>query len=86
MRTVSQITKHCGTNRENITRAAKRLGIVPSKKTGRTIYFDEYQEFLIIEHLFYTGKTQFLIFESKMNIPEVEESFTDFKLRTYGKK
>jgi len=86
MKTPQDIAKRCGITWETVYRAIQRLNIIPVHAKGRIKYYDEFQFELIIDHLFYAGKIQFLIFESKMNIPEVEDSFTEFKLRTYGRK
>lgn len=86
MKTITEIAKTCDTSRDNAYSAAKRIGIIPAKQGLRIAYYDEYQEFLIIEHLWYIGKVDTLIFESKMNKPDPQESFADFKKRTYGRQ
>lgn len=90
MKTVTEISKLCNTSRENTYRAAQRLNIIPAKTKGRIVYYDEYQEFLILEHLFYIGKIDSLIYESKMNHVETKEEkykqFKIFKENTYGKR
>jgi len=90
MKTMSDIAKMCDTSRDNVYRAVMRLNIIPAKKKGCKSLYDEYQEFLIVENLWHIGKVNYLIFESKMNIPEPEpdyrKMFKEFKERTYGKK
>jgi len=83
MKTISQISKICGTTWEIVYRSIQRLNIIPVHKKGRINYYDDFQLELIIDNLFYAGKIKYLIYESKMNIPEVEESFEEFKKRTY---
>ena len=90
MKTIGNIAKMCDTSRENVYRAVMRLEIITAKKIGCKSLYDEYQEFLIVENLWHIGKVNYLIFESKMNIPEPEpdyrKMFKEFKERTYGKK
>jgi len=86
MKTIPQIAKTCDTSRDNVYRAVLRLNVIAVKKKGRINYYDEYQEFLIIEHLWHIGKANTLIFESKMNKPVEQEPFSEFKKRIYGKK
>ena len=54
--------------------------ITPNKE-GKFIRLDKYQEDLIHQYLYYSGKFEELIIESKMN---VKETFEEFKSRTYG--
>jgi len=86
LKTPQQISKICGTTWGIVYIAIQRLNIVPVHKKGRINYYDDFQVELIVDNLFYTGKIKYLIYESKMNIPEIEESFEEFKKRTYGKK
>lgn len=86
MKTPKDIAKMCDTGWLLVYRAIQRMNIVPVHTSGRKSYYDEYQVELIIDNLFYTGKMTHIILESKMNVPEVEESFADFKKRTYGRK
>jgi len=67
MKNINDIAKMCCLDWETIFRTIKRLNITPVHTVGRRKYFDEFQQELIFDHLFYLGKIEFIIYESKMN-------------------
>lgn len=83
MRTISEIAKTYKLNYDVVYRAANRLHINPVLKGNKISYYDQYQEELIVDNLFYVGRIEYVIFESKMNKPEEQEPFEEFKRRTY---
>jgi len=88
MLNINDIAKICGIDWELVFRAIQRLGIIPVHTSGKKKYFDEYQQVLIFEHLFYVRKFEYLTFESSMNKKEAPDydSFRKFKKETYGKR
>lgn len=44
------------------------------------------KEIQILRLLFFYRKFEYFIYESKMNTPEPDETFAEFKKRIYGKK
>ena len=82
MKKISQISKETGVESREIYRVMQLQNITPNKE-GKFIRLYKYQEDLIHQYLYYSGKFEELIIESKINIPE---TFEEFKQRTYGKK
>ena len=80
MKKISQISKEINVNCREIYRVMQLQNITPNKE-GKFIRLDKYQEDLIHQYLYYSGKFEELIIESKMN---VKETFEEFKSRTYG--
>ena len=80
MKKISQISKETNVNYREIYRVMQLQNITPNKE-GKFIRLDSYQEDLIHQYLYYSGKFEELIIESKMN---VKETFEEFKQRTYG--
>ena len=78
MKNINDIAKFCCSDWETIFRATKRLNIIPALQKGRRKYFDEYQQELILDHLFYLGKIEFIIYESKINWYTLDYSRTEF--------
>lgn len=70
LKTISQIARMCYSNYESVNRATLRLKIYPAQKKGQIKRFNEFQIELIIDHLFYLGKIDSLIYESRMNDPD----------------
>lgn len=69
MKTKAQIAHLTCNNWEVISRAVFKLNIEPALRKGKTNYYDQYQVDLILDHLWFDGKLEFMIFESKINIP-----------------
>ena len=84
MKKISQISKETNVNYREIYRVMQLQNITPNKES-KFIKLDSYQEDLIHQYLYYSGKFEELTIESKMNIPEKQETFQEFKLRTYTK-
>lgn len=91
MKSIADISKETGVESREIYRVMQLQNIIPNKE-GKFIRLDKYQEDLIHQYLYYSGKFDKLIIESKINIPEPEpkqnpriETFEEFKARTYGK-
>jgi hypothetical protein len=72
MKTIREISKILNVSYELVFRSVYTLEIEPAKRYCRKRLFDEYQIELIIDFLHYTGKLQYLIFESKMNNQDFE--------------
>ena len=79
MKLISQISKETGIEYREIYRVMQLQNITPNKES-KFIRLDSYQEDLIHQYLYYSGKFDELIIESKMN---VLETFEEFKQRTY---
>ena len=79
MKKISQISKETGVDYREIYRVIQLQNITPNKE-GKFTRLDSYQEDLIHQYLYYSGKFNELIIESKMN---VKETFEEFKQRTY---
>jgi hypothetical protein len=72
LKTKSQIAHLTCLNWETISRSVLKLNIEPALVKGKTNYYDQYQVDLILDHLWFDGKLEFMIFESKMNVPDFE--------------
>lgn len=83
MKTISEIAKIYKLSYDVVYRAANRLRINPVLKGNKISYYDQYQEELIVDNLFYVGRIEFRIFESKMNETPEQESWEEFKHKTY---
>jgi len=86
MKSIHQIAKECGLGYSQVVLIVKNEHIVPAKKKGRYQYFDKWQEDLIHERLYFSCACNEITLESKMNKPEIQESWESFKKRTYGRK
>lgn len=85
MKLISQISKETGVEHRELYRVMRLQNITPNKE-GKFIKLDPFQEDLIHQYLYYSGKFQELTIESKMNIPEKKMTLTEFKKINYGLK
>jgi len=86
MKRLKQLAKELNIDCELIQRTVAKLGFKPKKLNDkRIILLDEHQENRVIQVLYLERKVTEIIFESKMNKPEEQEPFEEFKKRIYGK-
>jgi len=78
MKSVPEIAQLTGVNRSDIHKHVFKLNIKPVKQIGYKKWFDYYQVELIIDHLFYLGKIEYLTYESSMNHTEPLYSIKEF--------
>jgi len=85
MKTISHLANNLNIGINHINALIEKEHIIcdTSKPKKRV---NEFQEEYIQQILIYEGKLDGFIFESKMNIPEEQEDFNEFKKRVYGKK
>lgn len=88
MKTVAHLSSNINIGINAVNRIIRQHKIVNCAKIGRNRLIDEYQEEYIQQCLILEGYLECYIFESKMHeIQEPEqESFEEFKKRTYGRK
>lgn len=68
MKNIPQIAKETGLNTDTIRKICLREKINPALKiSSKKFFFDEYQEKIILEILYFEGRFNTLTFESKMN-------------------
>ena len=88
MTSITQLSKQINVDQREIYRIIKRDNLITDEQDRLRIYLTEKQCEYIIRIMFFNGKCDFIILESKMNIPEPKpqkETFNEFKLRTYQK-
>lgn len=68
MKNTMQIATECELTWNEVSNAAKSIGIEPAETRGKKKYFDIYQEDLIHQRLYQTGKLSEITYESKMNL------------------
>jgi len=78
MKSVPEIALLTGVSRPDIHKHVFKLNINPVKQIGYKKWFDQYQIEIIIDHLFYLGKIEFLTYESSMNFSEPLYSRKEF--------
>jgi len=78
MKNIKEIAIICCLDWELVYRAVQKLNIIPVIQIGKRKFYDQYQQELIFDNLFYCGKLQYLIYESKLNNPTPEYSRKDF--------
>lgn len=83
MKEISQVAKECGIKRYLIDEIIRKEDIVCQNLGFKTLTKE--QEDLIHQILYFEGKITEITLESKMNVPEIQEPFEDFKKRTYGR-
>lgn len=86
--TITQLSKQINVDQREIYRIIKRDNLIVQEQGEKKIRLTKTQCDYIIRIMFFSGKCDFIILESKMNIPEPKpqkETFEDFKLRTYKK-
>lgn len=83
MKRISQIAKDCNVPYYEVNEIIRKEEFVLSKNKFRVL--TPQQEDLVHNILYFEGKITEITLESKMNIPEIQESFSDFKTRTYGR-
>jgi len=84
MKKISQIAKECGVTYSLINEVIRKEGFVCQNLGFKTLTKE--QEDVIHSILYFEGKITEITLESKMNIPEIQEPFEDFKKRTYGRR
>lgn len=85
MTSIKQLSKQINIDPKEIYRIIKRDNLILPQQDRLRVYLTELQCEYITRIMFFNGKCDFVILESKMNNPDKEEAFEDFKLRTYKK-
>lgn len=65
-KTIIQIAQSCDVRYNDIYQVIKKERIIGTHKNNKRV-FDEYQQDLIYQNIYYEGKSDCLIFESKIN-------------------
>ena len=85
MKSAHQIAKETGLQWQQIANLLRKEEFTPAKKKGKFNYYNKHQEEIMHNILYFECMAKEVTFESKMNKPEPQECFADFKLRTYKK-
>ncbi len=88
MTSIKQLSKQINVDQREIYRIIKRDNLIVQEQGEKKIKLTEKQCDYIAKIMFFNGKCDFIILESKMNFPDPKpqiESFEEFKLRTYKK-
>ncbi len=80
------MAKECGIVWQRVREVVRKEKIIPAKIIGRKQFYNEYQEEYIHSILYFSLICKELTIESKINKPEKQEPFEDFKKRVYGRK
>jgi len=80
MKKISQVAKEFGMTYDKLEYILSAQGFVLEKISNR-YHINEFQVSMLIELL----KISEITLESKMNVPEIQEPFEDFKKRTYSR-
>lgn len=85
MKSAKQIADSCNLDRQIIHRIIQKEEMIPVKQIGRRNFYDKWQEEHIHTVLYFSGLLEEITIESKIN-NEPEETFAEFKARTYGRR
>lgn len=85
MKSAHQIAKETGLQWQQIANLLRKEEFTPAKKVGKFNYYDKHQEEIMHNILYFECMAKEVVFESKMNKPERQETFNEFKLRMYDK-
>jgi hypothetical protein len=67
MKNISEIAAMCGLDWEIVFRTIIKTNIVPVLEKGRKKFYDQFQQELIIDQLYYLGKLEYITYESSIN-------------------
>jgi hypothetical protein len=85
MTSIKQLSKQINIDRREIYRIIKRDNLILPQQDRLRVYLTKLQCEYITRIMFFNGKCDFIILESKMNTPEPQETFNEFKERVYDK-
>ena len=86
MRTLTEMQKETGCRYRDIYRVIIANKLTPVHYENRQRYYADITVNFIYKILYFERKLNIVTIESKMNKPEKQEPFEDFKKRTYGRK
>jgi hypothetical protein len=85
MTSIKQLSKQINIDPKEIYRIIRRDNLITQEQDRLRVYLTDLQCEYITRIMFFNGKCDFIILESKMNTPEPQETFNEFKERTYKK-
>ena len=85
MKSAKQIAFECKLTYVQTRQVILKEEIVTAKQVNTRNFYDKWQEDYIHAILNFYGLLEEIKLESKINIKEPEETFSEFKARTYGR-
>lgn len=84
MKSTTQIASDCNLAYNAVRQVIVKEEIIPAHQVNGRNFYDKWQQDYIHSVLYFSGVLDEITLESKIN-NEPEETFAEFKARTYGK-